>query len=121
LFLINNGITLFNNADFFAAHDFFEDLWMEAKNEDKLFFQGLVQVSVGCYHFICGNFKGSKSQLLKSLGKLNLYQPVHYKVNICKFVLDIKKLIELISQLDELNNFKITSIMLPRIKLLTNV
>ncbi len=45
---ITEGIKLFNNSDFFAAHDFFEGLWMEAK-KDKLFYQGLIQVSVGCF------------------------------------------------------------------------
>lgn len=82
---------------------------MDAKNEDKLFFQGLVQVSVGCYHFVCGNLKGSKSQLLKSSVKLKLYQPVHYKINISKLVSDIEKIIESLAQIKILNNFQINS------------
>ena len=121
MFYINDGIASFNNADFFAAHDFFENLWMEAKKEDKLFFQGMVQISVGYYHFICGNLKGSKSQLIKGTSKLKLYEPLHYKINISNLVDEIEKFCKTNFEIKKLNNIKIDSIVLPKIKLLTNV
>lgn len=121
MFDINDGIALFNNADFFAAHDFFENLWMEAKKEDKLFFQGMVQISVGYYHFICGNLKGSKSQLLKGSSKLKLYVPIYYKINISDLVDEIEKFYQTNHEIKKSNNFKINSTILPKIKLLTNV
>ncbi len=121
MFDINGGIKLFNQADFFAAHDFFEELWMEAKKEEKMFFQGMVQVSVGCYHFICGNLKGSQSQLIKSISKLNMYRPKYYNIDICKLISKIEKLSSTITEMDKLNNFKINPTILFRINLLTNV
>jgi predicted metal-dependent hydrolase len=39
---ISEGIRLFNEADFFSAHDFFENCWLECAKADKLFFQDLV-------------------------------------------------------------------------------
>ena len=33
----------------FSAHDFFEDVWMDVSGNGKVLFQGLVQLSVGCY------------------------------------------------------------------------
>lgn len=79
---ISEGINLFNDCDFFSAHDFFEDIWMDANGDEKAFFQGLVQVSVGCYHLICGNLKGAKSQLSKGKEKLTKYEPVFYNINL---------------------------------------
>jgi uncharacterized protein len=79
---ISDGIALFNECDFFAAHDFFEDIWMEAEQNEKEFFQGLVQISVGCYHLICGNLKGAKSQLSKGKTKLTKFEPDFYEVNL---------------------------------------
>ncbi len=79
---ISDGIALFNECDFFAAHDFFEDIWMEAEQDEKEFFQGLVQISVGCYHLICGNLKGAKSQLSKGKTKLTKFEPDFYEVNL---------------------------------------
>jgi len=96
LYFIDEGIKLFNESDFFAAHDFFEDIWMEAESEDKLFFQGLVQISVGCYHLICGNFSGAKSQLLKGEEKLVRYLPVYLKVNVEDLLLNVRKIISAI-------------------------
>lgn len=95
---ISEGIKLFNDSDFFSAHDFFEDIWMEVKQEEKDFFQGLVQISVGCYHLICGNFIGSVSQLTKGKEKLNKYKPDYYKININSLVISIDLLLNKINR-----------------------
>ena len=94
---ISEGIQLFNDCDFFSAHDFFEDLWMEAIKEEKDFFQGLVQISVGCYHLICGNIKGAKSQLTKGTTKLRKYNPNFYNIDLGSLILKIDLLIETIN------------------------
>lgn len=84
------GIKLFNNADFFSAHDFFEDRWVECNREERLFFQGLVHVSVGCYHLISGNYKGSLSQFTKGKNKLSGYLPSYHNINLQILVNDIE-------------------------------
>ena len=89
---ISKGIDLFNSADFFAAHDFFEDIWIESEQKDRLFFQGLVQVSVGSYHLICGNYKGAVSQYKKASEKLTKYPPVYYGVDLEKLLSAVEKL-----------------------------
>ena len=113
MFDIDEGVHLFNDSDFFSAHDFFEDIWMEAEQDEKLFFQGMVQISVGCYHLICGNLKGAKSQFTKGLTKLEVYLPFYYKVNLNKLTKEIKFL------LDNINKKEITR-QIPKIELLTN-
>lgn len=91
---ISKGIDLFNDHNFFEAHDYFEDIWLDADHDDRKFFQGMVQVSVGCYHLICGNKKGAESQLTKGKNKLNEYLPNYYKVNIEKLISDIEILLK---------------------------
>ncbi len=97
---INYGIVLFNDSDFFAAHDFFEDIWFECKRSEKLFFQGMVQISVGCYHLICGNVSGAKSQLQKGLEKLKNYPNGYYQIDLKSLM---TKLSELSMEADELS------------------
>ena len=109
---ISDGIALFNECDFFSAHDYFEDIWMDADTNDKEFFQGLVQISVGCYHLICGNYKGAKSQLIKGMTKLEKYEPTYYKVNLSSLNMKINFLINNIN-----SNSNITQ-EIPTIKLL---
>lgn len=101
---ILQGIALFNSADFFSAHDYFEELWFDSDKDDRLFFQGLVQVSVGCYHLISGNYKGAVSQLTKSKKKLMNYLPVHYNIDLKKLIIQIELLI------DEINQFNFDKI-----------
>lgn len=90
---IIEGINLFNNKDFFAAHDFFEELWIEADYKDRLFYQGMVQVSVGSFHLISGNYKGALSQFNKGTSKLENYVTSYKGVNVSKLIFDIYPLI----------------------------
>lgn len=90
---ISIGINYFNSADFFLAHDFFEELWADCDREDRKFFQGLIQVSVGCYHLTCNNYSGALNQLNKGILKLNDYLPSYYNLNLIDFKNNIDKLI----------------------------
>jgi len=103
MFDISDGIALFNECDFFSAHDFFEDIWMEADRDEKEFFQGLVQVSVGCYHLICGNLKGAKSQLSKGKTKLTKFEPALYQVNLSSLNKKVELLINNINSNSNIN------------------
>ena len=89
-----DGIQLFNDGSYFEAHDHFEDMWMEAENSEKDFYQGLVQISVGSYHLICGNYTGALSQYRKGVEKLEKYRDSKRNINLEKLLLEIKSFIE---------------------------
>jgi predicted metal-dependent hydrolase len=80
------GIEEFNQGMFFECHDTLEEIWMEAIGSDRLFLQGLIQVSVGFYHASNGNFKGAESQLRKGIAKLESYQSGYCGVELTKFL-----------------------------------
>lgn len=68
--LFERGVEEFNGQFFFEAHDTWEELWMQTTGPHRLFYQGLIQVSVGFYHLSNGNYKGACSQFGKALAKL---------------------------------------------------
>ena len=109
---IADGIALFNDCDFFSAHDFFEDIWIEANRDEKEFFQGLVQISVGCYHLICGNLKGAHSQLRKGTTKLKKFEPDFYKLDL----ISLNKNVELL--VININNKSFSKQEIPTIELI---
>lgn len=111
MYFIDEGIKLFNEADFFAAHDFFEDIWMDAKNEDRLFFQGLVQISVGCYHLICGNYSGAKSQLQKGEDKLSQYSSAFQKVDVENLLFNVRKVLSALKNQNRPEEKKISELL----------
>ena len=79
----HRGIVLFNRGEFYEAHEVLEDVWRAAPVPEKLFLQGLIQISVALYHHSQGNAAGAKSLLAR--GERNLagypeeYAGVHLK------------------------------------------
>lgn len=53
------GVKLFNDREFFDAHEVLEDLWNECPNEDRRFYQGILQAAVALHHFNNGNLRGA--------------------------------------------------------------
>jgi len=68
------GIDLFNNAQFFQAHEVLEDIWRAAPPEHKKFFQGLTQVAVAFHHYSTGNRVGMRSVLERARKNLAGYE-----------------------------------------------
>jgi uncharacterized protein len=65
-----HGIALFNQAEFFQAHEVLEDIWRAAPVEDKKFLQGMVQVAVAFHHYSTGNFVGMRSVMERAMRNL---------------------------------------------------
>ncbi len=53
------GVLFFNDQDYFTAHEVWEDLWAEAHDLERKFYQGLIQAAVGLCHFTNGNVRGA--------------------------------------------------------------
>jgi len=79
------GVDEFNNGCYFECHDTLEDLWHGTRGPDRRFLQGMIQVSVGFYHFLNGNYKGAASQFTRGLAKLDGYRPSYHGVELEKF------------------------------------
>jgi uncharacterized protein len=65
------GIALFNQADFFDAHEALEDIWRAAPVENKKFLQGMVQIAVAFHHYSTGNRIGMRSVLERAVRNLS--------------------------------------------------
>ncbi len=83
------GIDQFNHGHYFECHDTLEDLWHDTRGKDRLFLQGLIQVSAGFYHFFNSNYKGAASQLTRGLGKLDGYRPSHRGTDLERFTREV--------------------------------
>jgi len=88
--IIAEGVRLFNEGNYFEAHDYFEDLWMDARGEEKIFLQALIQLSVASFHLINNNIKGAKSQFSKCLRKLKNYPDKYCFINVKDLIRQIE-------------------------------
>lgn len=76
------GIAEFNQQQFYACHDTLEAIWVEAPEADKRFYQGILQVAVGCYHLSNDNLRGAIILLGEATRRLYDYQPDYEGVNV---------------------------------------
>ncbi|WP_093230431.1 DUF309 domain-containing protein [Thermoflavimicrobium dichotomicum] len=57
--------------DYYECHEVLEELWLEEGRE--IFYQGLLQIAVGLYHFQNDNLGGAKKMFQSALSKLMEY------------------------------------------------
>ncbi|MBK9430450.1 MAG: DUF309 domain-containing protein [Elusimicrobia bacterium] len=54
------AVARFNRGDYFEAHDAWEEIWNEAPEAERGFYQGLIQVTTALHHMTLGNMRGAK-------------------------------------------------------------
>lgn len=84
-----HGISLFNQRDFFEAHEALEDVWRVAPEPEKKFVQGLIQVAVALHHHSKGNLVGAQSLLRRAAQNLALYPNTFAGVNIAALLSEL--------------------------------
>jgi predicted metal-dependent hydrolase len=75
---VSEFLRLFNEQEFFEAHDVLEEFWQEYGEHDRTFYQGLIQVAVALEHARRGNAKGARGVLASARTRLAPYLP-HYE------------------------------------------
>ena len=76
------GVEQFNSGQFYACHDTLEALWMEASEPDKTFYQGVLQIAVGLYHFGNQNLRGAAILLGEGNNRLRRYPEVYSGIDV---------------------------------------
>ena len=76
------GIDEFNERLFFECHETLEEIWLEEHGEDRLFYQGLIQVAAGYLKWEQGVLIGAIKLWRRGLEKLEAYPAVHLGVDL---------------------------------------
>lgn len=76
------AVELWQAERFFEAHEVLEDVWHAARQEDRLFWQGVIQVAVGCVHHQRGNPHGCVALWRKAAAKLEGYPDGHHGIGV---------------------------------------
>jgi predicted metal-dependent hydrolase len=75
------GVSLFNSREFFEAHEVLEDLWNECPNEDRRFYQAVLQAAVALHHFGNGNLRGAAKLYGTAKAYMDPYPNPHHGLN----------------------------------------
>ncbi len=85
---LQKAIEMFNQEEFYACHDILEEIWMDSVEPDKTFYQGVLQIAVGCYHLGNSNWRGAVILLGEGVHKLIEYEPDYLDVDIAQLTND---------------------------------
>ena len=88
--LFQAGLKLFNEKNFYDAHEKWEDLWSDYYLKDRLFIQGLIQLSVSFVHLKNNNMNGAKSLLNKCKQKFEGFD-IQRGIDVKKLLISIEK------------------------------
>src|ERR1700739_974175 len=80
--LFQQGLEAFNSADFFEAHEHWEEVWLETPVPDKTFLQGLIQVAAAFHHYTRENRRGTQTLLEAGLTRLEPFPSFHWGLEI---------------------------------------
>jgi predicted metal-dependent hydrolase len=95
------GILLFNEGDFFEAHEVWEALWLDSSGPARKFYQGLIQAAVALYHFGNGNLRGAAKLFHSSRDYLNAFGPRYLGLDLAGFAAQMDRCFaEVLAQAD---------------------
>ncbi|HVR43758.1 MAG TPA: DUF309 domain-containing protein [Thermoanaerobaculia bacterium] len=71
------GIELFNEGQYWEAHEAWEEIWLLEEADVRPFLQGLIQLAAAWHHVERRNFRGAKRLFGAALAKLEPYAPAY--------------------------------------------
>lgn len=101
------GVEEFNQQQFYECHDTLEALWMEAPDPQRQFYQGVLQIAVGCYHLGNCNWRGATILLGEGMRRLSNYQPVYGEIDVTALIEESDRLLKALHQIspDKIEEF----------------
>jgi predicted metal-dependent hydrolase len=88
------GLRLYQEGEFFAAHEAWESLWLGAQEPEKTFLQGLIQVTAAFHHLQRNRPLGTARLLQAALRRLQGY-PAHFgEISVALLCSDIRAWLE---------------------------
>ena len=95
---LKEAIDLFNNQNWYEAHDAFEDIWNDLVGDERQIVQGILQVSVSQFHLNKGNLNGAMILLGEGLGRIKNKVSEDLEIDLIFLFINLESL------LNKLNN-----------------
>ena len=86
--LFIRGVESFNQKKYYDAHEYFEEMWIGYKLDDRLFIQALLQLSVAYFHISNSNKNGALGLFKKSINKLDAYLDTYQDISNINSVIE---------------------------------
>ena len=114
---LERGVKLFNAGNFWHAHEAWEDVWKRHEEDERLFFQGMIQLAAALHHSVNrSSYRGAVNNLDKSKVKLAVFVPRYAGIEVQPLLVSIEQIKEWLEQSGpkEFDSFNLTT--LPKIQ-----
>ena len=98
-----NALNLFNNQQWYEAHDAFEDIWNTLDGDERQIIQGILQVSVSQFHLSKGNLNGATILLGEGLGRIKNRTNIDLGIDLDSFCKSLEELLRKLQHNNELS------------------
>lgn len=92
--LFREALALFNGVRYWHAHEAWETLWRASPDDDRDFYQGLIQVAAGLLHLQRRNARGARNKLSEGIEKLRPYLPAHHGIFVNELIGEASRLLD---------------------------
>ena len=76
------GVEQFNEGAYFECHGTLESLWNAEPKPMRTLYKGILQIGVGCYHLLNGNYRGAVMKLRTGAEYLEPFAPSCQQVDV---------------------------------------
>ena len=97
------ALNLFNNHEWYEAHDAFEEIWNTVDGDERQVIQGILQVSVSQFHLSKGNLNGATILLGEGLGRIKTRTNINLGIDLVSFCLCLENLLHKLQYKEKLN------------------
>ena len=97
------AVNLFNNHEWYEAHDAFEEIWYSVDGDERQVIQGILQVSVSQFHLSKGNLKGATILLGEGLGRIKSRTKINLGIDLESFCRCLETLLRKLQYKEILN------------------
>jgi predicted metal-dependent hydrolase len=85
------GLRLYEEGEFFTAHEAWESVWLGLPEPEKTFLQGLIQVTAAFHHLQRNNPLGTTLLLQAALRRLDRYPASYGGISVTLLCRDIRE------------------------------
>ena len=98
------ALNLFNNHEWYEAHDAFEEIWNSVDGDERQIIQGILQVSVSQFHLSKGNLNGATILLGEGLGRIKSRTNINLGIDLESFCRCLEDLLRKLQNKEILND-----------------
>ena len=98
---LSAAVSLFDDAQYLASHELFEELWEETQGPDADFYKGCLQATIALHHFQEGNLEGATKLYGGHRRFLAAYMPSHLGYDVAALVRDMQSFLRPVLQREQ--------------------